>query len=355
MNFQTELLNIKKAVDRELERFFSQKKKLVAKSDFITAEAFEYLGILTLGGGKRLRPALFLNCCKIKNVTEAKAALKIATALELVHMYLLIHDDIIDFGSVRHGQMTAQLRYAGWAKKFFGARNEHFGNSMAIVMGDMLYAYALEMIAESGMEAKKNQQIISLVQKVVAQTIIGQVQDISIENRKNPSREDVLAMYCNKTAQYTFQGPLRAGLLFSGNVDEKLAKALDKYAINLGIAFQIRDDIIGIFGDKSKTGKEIGIDIAEGKKTLLVLDAFELADAKQKNMLKKLLGKKDISWKEIKEFQKILIDCGALETAQKQVEAYSSKAKKFLESINVPAEQKSFLLSLAEHLEKRQS
>lgn len=349
-----ELEKIKKAVDRELERFFSHAAKEAYKSDKLSGEVVEYLGVLALSGGKRLRPALLLSAYEAAGGQNKKAALKAAGALELVHLYLLIHDDVIDHGTVRHGQMSVHERFAQRATRIFGkGRDAHFGASVAIVGGDLLYAGAVEMMLAAKEDPNTAVSAVEELQRIVRTTCIGQVQDIAIEREKKVTSRRVLEMYANKTAKYTFQGPLRLGLMLAGNGDARLAKALDEYALKMGIAFQIRDDIIGVFGNSRTTGKGVGMDIAEGKKTLMVLEALKKATLAQKRRINALLGKRDLSWKEVREFQNIMVATGALARAQNKVEKLSEEAKEEIAKNKMPASVKSFLGSLADHLKER--
>lgn len=351
-----ELEKVKKAVDRELERFFSHAAQKARKSDKLSGEIMEYLGVLALSGGKRLRPALLLGAYDAACGQNKKAALKAAGALELVHLYLLIHDDVIDHGTVRHGQMSVHERFAQRATRIFGkGRDAHFGISVAIVGGDLLYVGAVEMMLAAGENPKAVAAAVEELQRIVHTTCIGQIQDIAIEREKKVTPRRVLEMYANKTAKYTFQGPLRLGLMLAGNSDAKLSAALDRYALKMGIAFQIRDDIIGVFGNSRTTGKGVGMDIAEGKKTIIVLEALKRATPGQRKKIGALLGKKDLSWKEVREFQNIMVDTGALARVQDKVEKLSEEAKAELARIKMPPNTRSFLVSLADHLKERSS
>ncbi|EKD46718.1 MAG: Geranylgeranyl pyrophosphate synthase, partial [uncultured bacterium] len=276
-------------------------------------------------------------------------------AIELVHMFLLVHDDIIDRGDLRHGEQTLHKVFGKkYSKKITTEKAAHFGDSMAIIAGDMLHAIANRIILESGFSCKEMNQALLQLQKVVATTIIGQSQDIAIEYDKNASKKDVLAMYTNKTARYTFEGPLHIGAILAGCNDKKTLQALSEYALPLGIAFQIQDDILGVFGDQQKMGKSVASDIEEGKQSLLVVQARETGSLIQRKQLGSILGKKNLSQKEIIAFQNILKSTGALEYSKKKANEHIDKAKTELEKIIIKKEARKFLVGLAEYLEERE-
>lgn len=355
MNFKSQLNDFKEKVDREIEKAFDANISEIKANDPYSAQALEYIKKITLSGGKRLRPALLYYAYLGAGGKEKSKAIKVAAAIELVHMFLLVHDDIIDRGILRHGISTANVEFAKYAKKKFKtADGKHFGDSFALILGDMVYCMAVEMICSSGIDAKVCKEVSMNLQSIVKNTIIGQSQDICIEYRKRVEEKDILKMYENKTAKYTFEGPLLLGLILAGNGNKKISKAFSDFALPLGIAFQIQDDILGIFGNEKKMGKSGASDIEEGKKTLIVAKALEKGSPKEIGIIKNLLGRKNLTKKEVKEFQKAIISSRSLDYAKGICDWHMQQSKKIILNLSMGRQAKEFLLGMIEYMENRE-
>lgn len=355
MNFQQTLGSLKVAIDKELQHCFDAAIADAWKKDKLIAEALEHTKTIALSGGKRIRGALLYWAYFGVGGKEKKKILKVAAAIELVHLFLLVHDDIIDRGELRHNKATLHKMLEKKYRKNISANDVgHFGESIAIIVGDMLHAIANKIVLETGLPLKETVCALLQLQKIVTTTIIGQSQDIAIEYKNNATQEDVLAMYENKTARYTFEGPLHVGAMLAGCDNKKTLSSLSSYAIPLGIAFQIQDDILGVFGNEQKIGKSVASDIEEGKQSLLVVKARQLASIAQKKELNAILGKKNLNKKEIRVFQDILKSTGALAYAEDLAMQYLDKGKQEIEKAIILPEAKEFYISLVEYLEKRE-
>lgn len=355
MDFQAGMVSFKKEIDKEIGKNFDTYIREAAKKDAVVADALAYAKEIALAGGKRLRPALFYYSYIGLGGKEKTKALTVAAAIELVHLFLLVHDDIIDNGEIRHGKTTLHKKYAQKAQRFFGgAANEEYGKSMAIIIGDLIYAMAIDMLATSGFKAADGAKAVSALQRIVSNTIIGQSQDIFISCKKNFSEKEVLAMYENKTARYTFEGPLHLGMILAGKEDAITRRALSRFALPLGIAFQIQDDVAGVFGSEKKTGKSNVSDIAEGKRTLLVVKAKRSASKAQAKTMDRILGNKAVTRTEVEEFKNILIGTGALAYVQAVADSHIARGKKELQKIEMKKESKEFLAGIVEYLETRE-
>ena len=356
MNFKQKLAALKASIDNELARHFDVAIKDAKKNDPLMAEALEHMKKIALAGGKRIRGALLIESYLGFGGKEKKKILKVAAAIEMVHLFLLAHDDIIDRGDSRHGKMVLHKMLAKkYQKKYGTVEAQHFGDSMAIIVGDMLYVIANAIIAEAGFDGACTLGALSKLQTIVSTTIIGQSQDLHISYDDNIGEQQILSMYENKTARYTFEGPLHMGAILAGCNDKKSLDLLSGYAVPLGIAFQIQDDILGVFGDVEKIGKSAASDIEEGKKTLMVMKAFQAASRMQKEQLSAVLGKKGLKVKDIKMFQELLIATGALEYNKMLAKKYFDTGKKEIEKIIILSEAKKFLLGAVEYLEKRET
>lgn len=354
MDFKNKLAEIKGKIDKEIGIFFNKAIEEGKKRDLVITDALKYAKTLTLAGGKRIRPALMYYGYLGAGGKEKNKMLKAAVSIELVHTFLLIHDDIIDRDLERHGKDTVNMRYEKIGKRFFPTRDpKHFGNSMAIIIGDMMAAIGNQIIFNSGFDEKLIMKALFDLQSIVSYTVVGQVKDLYIEYRNKATEKDVLEMYEYKTAKYTIEGPLHLGAVLGGS-DEKILKGISNYSIPIGIAFQIQDDILGIFGNQKKLGKKVGSDIEEGKITLLVVKARERADKEQRKMLEKLLGKRDLNFNDIKNFRNIITETGSLEYAENMARKYINEGKKELDKLEIKKEARDFLMGMADYMVQRE-
>jgi geranylgeranyl diphosphate synthase type I len=188
----------------------------------------------------------------------------------------------------------------------------------------------------------------------VQQTIIGQAQDIGIENKKSATEKEVLTMYENKTARYTFEGPLHLGAILAGCDNEKSLKALSEFAVPVGIAFQIQDDILGVFGNEKKIGKSVASDVEEGKLSLLVVKALNACSMVEKKLLNEILGKKNLTKENLKSFQEIIINAKSLAYSQQLAAKYFNAAEDKIEKIVMLPITVEFLHGLVAYLKGRE-
>ncbi|HPN54510.1 MAG TPA: polyprenyl synthetase family protein [Candidatus Moranbacteria bacterium] len=357
MDFKKTLAGLKKEIDKELELQLDIIIRDIQKKDVLMTEAFRHVKKIILAGGKRIRGALLCQAYFGLGGKEKKKILKVAAAVELMHMFFLVHDDIMDRGELRHGKITLHRMFSLENKKY-NLKNEndreHFGNSEAIIVGDMLYVIANKIIIKAGFKPKISIEMLTKLQSIAETTAIGQSQDWLITYKNKITKKEIMDVLKNKTAKYTFEGPLQMGAILAGCNNKKMMKILSNYALSTGIAFQIQDDILGIFGDEKKMGKSSASDIEEGKQTLLVMKAKEKANFLQKKQLNSILGRKNLTQKEIKNFQNILKSTGALEYSKKMSADYLVRGKKEIKKMPFSSDTKKFLLGLAEYLEDRE-
>jgi|SRR3989339_1198963 len=348
------LKNFREKFEPFLREYFDEKFRQAGKIDPTTQEAVGMIRDYTMSGGKRIRPAFLYYSYLATGGQDSDEILKISMAIELLHSFLLIHDDIIDQDTSRHGVATIHERYKKVAKKYSLAKDKtHFGNSMAIVAGDMALSMAYEIISNTNFSNKIIIKVLDKFQKIIFLTGSGEMLDIAMSYQSETTEKQILEMHERKTARYTFEGPIHLGCLLAG-ADKPYFNLFSKYALPLGKAFQIKDDILGIFGTEKETGKTIGSDLAESKKTLLVLKALEKRNKEQKKFIKQCLGKKSISKKEIEKFRKIIRETGSLEYSEKLARNFAQDALDALAKINFKNNQaKEFFTGIVDYIINR--
>lgn len=264
--------------------------------------------------------------------------LQAAAAIEILHSSLLIHDDIMDNDRLRRGDRTIFAQYEQAGRRARAPDPAAFGRSMGTCVGDAGYFLACEALARLSLHGQRRASLIGLISRELTYVAIAQMQDLAFAaSPRIPSREDVLALYLYKTARYTFSLPLMAGALIAGAPSSE-QRRLSELGERLGVIFQVRDDEMGIFGSEGQTGKPVGSDIREGKKTLLYLELLRRATGAQKRRLAALFGKPDLTTAEAKLVGKAIEELGARGTMQELTEGLAADARKIIKSLPIPDE-----------------
>jgi len=364
---ENSLFGLRNKIEKELNEFFDNKIEQAGNQkkpgEFL--EMIRNIKIFTLNGGKRIRSILFCYGYLIAGGEKKEDILKASISVELIHSYLLIHDDIIDEDDFRRHNLSMHHIYEkkyknrfknNYKKRRLKAFNENeikqFGISMAIVTGDLASSLGYEILNRSNFSTDLKIKAIKKLNQVVSNTITGEAMDVILAVRQKDDSRDILKMQEYKTARYTIEGPLHLGAILAG-ADENFLKSISKFAIPLGIAFQIQDDIIGVFESKEKTGKPAGGDIKEGKKTFLSTKAFEKADDKQLETLSGLFGNKNISPDEIDDFREIIKKTGSLDYSLEKINSLVRSSKAHLEKMKISENDKERLLELADFVAKK--
>jgi geranylgeranyl diphosphate synthase type I len=264
---------------------------------------------LTLRKGKRLRPALVaLGLLSASARADLAPAVEVGAALELLHTYLLIHDDWMDDDAVRRGGPTVHVMLA---REF---RSERLGDASAILAGDYALSLATETLARLRVADARLREILLCFTEMHEHAVFGQELDIS------GTSEGPEAAYELKTASYSVRGPLRLGALL-GNARPAALRVLDRYAVPIGVAFQLRDDLLSAFGNPRDTGKPLGGDLRSGKRTPLVIHARNKARGRDRRALAKVLGNPRASNADVRRALDAIERSGARDAVEARIEA----------------------------------
>lgn len=289
------------------------------------------LQILLGRGGKRLRPLLCILAYNGYGGTNRPAILRAAASQELLHAFLLIHDDIIDRDWRRwNGNNISGVYFEHFSKTMTARDALHFAESWALLAGDICATLASTALADSGFAPTLLHQAQRLQQQTTLRVIAGELTDTDFSLRqKPPSEAAVLTMYAHKTASYSFELPLQIGALLAG-ASAKEQRLLQEIATNIGIAFQLQDDLLGIFGEQQITGKPVLSDVRERKYTLLVVKALKLASSEQRAELLSLLGNESVNMIDLAKAQTIMTSCGARRAVEQQIAGHTKQALELL-------------------------
>lgn len=315
--FKTKLAAYKQLIDADIARYAKQVQKetlenFTAHSRVATDAYLEMLG----RGGKRIRGALTMLGYEMCGGTDQAMIIQAARAVEMVHAYILMIDDIQDRSPTRRGGPTAHTMLADYHKKHnLADGSEHFGIAMALNAALFGCHSAEVTLINLDVTEPVRLKALNIFNRTMITTVHGQTNDIFNELVSEVSEADVNNVIEWKTAHYTFLNPLHMGMVLA-DADERTQAAITDYALQAGHAFQITDDILGVFGNEFESGKSPLDDIREGKRTLLTVRALETAAKADKNFLIQMLGNHQLTPAEFDRCKEITVDCGALAYAQ---------------------------------------
>lgn len=315
-------------------------------------DAFQVIRSFTLRGGKRLRPWLLCLAYEGYGGSERSKILRAAASIELMQSFLLMHDDIMDRSEVRRGAPAVHKQFEELYRSRDPADLPHFGEALAILAGDITIAYGGMAIASSGLAPERIARALGLYCAIVADEGYGQILDM--ESATRPLAEDeALAVIHYKTTRYTVEGPLHMGAVLAGAPEAELERLSD-FATPLGYAFQLQDDVLGLFGDEDKTGKPADSDLKEGKQTLLVIKALERATASQRETLRRCLGNPALSRHDVANARDIVRATGALDHCEGRIRQWVTEAKEALTACGLNARVRVLLVRFADYLVARE-
>lgn len=277
-------------------------------------------------GGKRLRPVLAWWGWRSAGGADDDRMIKAASALELLQACALIHDDVMDGSDTRRGAPSVHrsLEALHQAQNWYGS-DQTFGLSGAVLLGDLCLSWADQVLFESGLEPTALLRAKPILDATRTELMAGQYLDVLEQARAQITPERALRVARYKSAKYTIERPLHLGVALAGGGDDLMA-ATTAYGLPLGEAFQLRDDVLGVFGDPHTTGKPAGDDLREGKQTYLIACAYQTATQTQRAVLTAGLGDPSLSSDDIESLRRVIIETGALEQTEARIIASTESA-----------------------------
>ncbi|TFC52075.1 polyprenyl synthetase family protein [Cryobacterium sp. TMT2-10] len=296
-------------------------------------------------GGKRVRPALVLAAFSGLGGTDLTLATPVAVSFELLHTAFVIHDDVIDRDLARRGVANIAGTFAERAHAH-GAEDQAdaWAATAAILAGDLALSEAHRALALLPVELELRGRLLDLLDRAVFVSAAGELADVTNTASKHPLSVDrVVSTLEQKTAVYSFEAPLQAGAVLAGASAEAI-DALGAFGRLIGVAFQLTDDILGVFGDPAVTGKSVLTDLREGKQTALIAHA---GTTPAWTGIAPFIGKADLTEAEAEAVRASIRDCGALQSATELAADHADRAARALDTPAIPAALRALLTTLA--------
>jgi geranylgeranyl diphosphate synthase type I len=342
--------DLRTRVEQALAGFLAQQRARLTGIEAALTPVADALEDFVLRGGKRLRPAFAYWGYRGAGGTDSAAVIATVAALELVQTSALIHDDVMDGSDTRRGEPAVHRRFAALHRRQgWGGNPDGFGDSVAILLGDLALVWSDELLHVAGLDPAVVTRARPVFDEMRTEVTAGQYLDILGQAVGDDSVGWASMVARFKSAKYTVERPLLFGAALAGAPDE-LCQAYSGYGLPLGEAFQLRDDILGVYGDPTRTGKPAGDDLREGKRTYLVATAREAADPVQRAALDAGLGRPDA---DIDALREIIARTGALARTETRIDTLTAEALAALGKAPMDLASHAVLTELAEAATQR--
>jgi geranylgeranyl diphosphate synthase type I len=340
---------LRSRVQRVLDGFLSRQREVLGSESADLLPLVDATADL-LAGGKRLRPAFCYWGWRGAGAPDRSEIVSAAACLELFHAAALVHDDLMDESDTRRGMPSAHRRFAALhSEAGWHGDAERFGGAAALLLGDLCLGWSDELLHASGLTEEALRRGRPVFERMRTELMGGQYLDVleqatgGLRPGGQPERARRVIRY--KSAKYSVEHPLLLGGTLAG-ASPRLLAAYSDYGLALGEAFQLRDDVLGVFGDPALTGKPAGDDLREGKRTLLVAYAHEHASPAQASEFERLLGDRELDGAGIDRLREIIASTGALARVERLVADLVDRSTAALDAADIAAEARTALRSL---------
>jgi geranylgeranyl diphosphate synthase type I len=342
------LLDVASRVDKRLEALLAVERERWARVDEDLVPPIDEIARLVLAGGKRLRPAFcFWGFVGAGGDPTDELVIDAGAALELLHAFALFHDDVMDGSLTRRGEPTTNAKFeASHGADKLAGESRRFGDGVAILVGDLAYVYSDQLMRNASPQAW------TIWNELRIELNFGQYLDMlgSAMNERRREKAERICRY--KSGKYTIERPLHLGALLAAPTRDDLIPVLSTYGLPLGDAFQMRDDVLGAFGDTAITGKPVGDDLREGKPTPLMAIASARANAAQLKELQ-LVGNQDLTPEQIARVQEVIRETGALDELETVITRLTDEAIAAVQHVPFAQSVRDELITLAEYVSWR--
>lgn len=338
--------DLRQRVQKCLDAFVAEQHQLL---ETVSSELIPLTDALSdlMDGGKRLRPAFCYWGYRGAGGTDGDAVVVAASALELFQACAIVHDDVMDGSDTRRGQPAVHRRFSalhrteGWL-----GDPEAFGTGAAVLLGDLCLAWSDQLLGTCALPAEALRRGHDIYAEMRTELMGGQYLDLLEQARGGGSVERALRVARYKSAKYTIERPLHLGAVLAG-AGQDVLDGYSGYGLPLGEAFQLRDDVLGVFGDPAQTGKPAGDDLREGKRTALIAMALEAATTAQAAVVRRHLGDPHLGEAGVAELRQVITDSGALERVERLVDELTGDALAALDAAPVQDPAREVLRELA--------
>lgn len=335
------LIKIKSRIEKEIPAYLNRLNKACRLSR-ASPLLFNTIREFVLRSGKRVRPILFIIGYLGFTKKTAPGLYSSALSIEFLHDYMLVHDDIIDKSYTRRGKPAMHKALDNYLKKYKGIKFN--GQDLAIVAGDVMYAISIHAFLSIKEDPFRKETALRKFIEAAIYTGSGEFIELvcGAKNIKDISKEEIFQVYDYKTACYTFATPLAVGAILAG-ASKSESDRLFRYGIYLGRAFQIKDDILGMFSHENKIGKSMLTDLREAKKTILIWCAYNNSGSIIKKEIQKILAKPDAGKNDLLRMRDIMTGSGALESVKNEIQQLIKRSKRELACSKISIEYKNSL------------
>jgi geranylgeranyl diphosphate synthase type I len=344
--------DLRAQVERSIDQFLTDRRELNTSAEW--GDCVDALRALALAPGKRTRPTFCYLGWRAFGGEAQSGIVVAAAALELFHVFALVHDDIMDDSDLRRGNPTLHVTLAA-AHRRLGWRGdpERYGRNAAILWGDLCLTWSNEMFYGCGLPSDRVSAAAATLNQMRVEVLIGQFLDLRGEAVAT-GVADCLTILLYKSAKYTVERPLQIGAILAG-ADRPDVERLAHFGVPIGEAFQLRDDLLGVFGDDAVTGKSVLSDLRSGKSTVLMALARERASTAQAAEIARWHGAAHLGEREAERLREIVIDTGARRTVEEMIQTRTEDAVAALDTLPVVADVRRALADLARTLSNRHS
>jgi geranylgeranyl diphosphate synthase, type I len=338
---------VRARVDAVLDRFLARRRAELADADPVAAELADELRRVVGAGGKRLRPSFCYWGYIAAGTEDGEEIIAAAASLELLHTFAIIHDDVMDRSPTRRGQPATHVALAHGG-------DAHAGVSAAILAGDLAFVLSDQLFGDAGFTGEPFMSAFRWYHRMRSEVVAGQYLDVAAARGTDANEDDVRRIARLKSGGYTVEKPLLIGAALA-QAPPELETTLSAYGTQLGEAFQLRDDVLGAFGDEDVTGKDAFGDFREGKRTLLVTRALAAAGPEERAFLSARLGDGDLTAADAERIRAIVRGTGALDATLTTIDELRARALDALNAAVVAAEALAALRELADLASIRES
>ncbi len=348
---QFALADIRIRVQRDLTDFLAEQTHYLGEIGTELIPAAEAINAFLLDGGKRLRP-LFAYCGYLSaGGKDDDAIIRAISSLELLQGCALIHDDLMDASDTRRGKPSIHRLFESIHRNDeLSGSPANYGASAAILLGDLALVWADQMLHRSGISNAQLVRVLAIYDEMRVEIMAGQFLDIHEQALATQSVARSLKIARYKSGKYTVERPLHFGAslaLSPGDERENFFAMFSEFGLPLGEGFQLRDDLLGVFGDPTLTGKPAGDDLREGKRTVLMAMTQDRASAKQETVIAKYFGDRHLDTEGVEALRAIIIETGARDHVEELIEKLTLTALDALNRDEIPPTAHALLTELA--------